>query len=79
MADWYQFAQELLSTFGNALGEVALVPSQGGVFIVDIWCQSPEVDSEVTKRTIWNRKLDGGFPGTSRVFSAPEAASTGSK
>lgn len=32
----WQFAQELLSTFSTSLGEVALVPSTGGVFIIDI-------------------------------------------
>ena len=32
----WQFAQELLSTFSTSLGEVALVPSTGGVFVIDI-------------------------------------------
>ena len=44
-------AQELLSTFAEEVGEVALVPSTGGAFQVD-------VDGEV----IWERKRDGGFP-----------------
>ena len=44
-------AQELLSTFGADIGEVALVPGTGGVF--EITC-----DGE----TIWERKRDGGFP-----------------
>jgi selenoprotein W-related protein len=44
-------AQELLSTFGADLGEVALVPGTGGVFRV-------EVGSEL----VWERKRDGGFP-----------------
>ena len=44
-------AQELLSTFGTDLAEVALVPGTGGVF--EIAC-----DGE----TIWERKRDGGFP-----------------
>ena len=44
-------AQELLSTFGADLGEVALVPGTGGVF--EIRC-----DDEV----LWERKRDGGFP-----------------
>ena len=44
-------AQELLSTFGPDIGEVALVPGTGGVF--SITC-----DGE----TIWERKADGGFP-----------------
>lgn len=44
-------AQELLSTFGGDLGEVALRPGTGGVFVI-------EVDGEV----IWERVRDGGFP-----------------
>ena len=44
-------AQELLSTFGQDLGEVALVPSTGGHFEITL-------DGE----TIWERKADGGFP-----------------
>jgi len=44
-------AQELLSTFGADLGEVALVPGTGGVFEIVL-------DGE----TIWERKRDGGFP-----------------
>ncbi|WKN47322.1 SelT/SelW/SelH family protein [Nocardioides sp. Arc9.136] len=48
-AQWYQ--GELLTTFAEELGEVALVPATGGVFRVD-------VDGE----PVWNRKRDGGFP-----------------
>lgn len=44
-------AQELLSTFGADIGEVALVPGTGGVF--EITCDGV---------TIWERKRDGGFP-----------------
>ncbi|WP_062230407.1 SelT/SelW/SelH family protein [Aureimonas sp. N4] len=44
-------AQELLSTFGPDLGEVALVPGTGGVF--EIQCDGQQV---------WERKADGGFP-----------------
>ena len=44
-------AQELLSTFGTAIGEVALAPGTGGVFT--IVCDGV---------TIWDRKTDGGFP-----------------
>ncbi len=43
--------QELLSTFGTELGEVALVPGTGGVF--EITCNG---------ELIWERKRDGGFP-----------------
>lgn len=44
-------AQELLSTFGTDLDEVALRPATGGTF-------------EITYdgHTIWERKADGGFP-----------------
>lgn len=48
-AGW--MAQELLSTFGADLGEVALVPGTGGIFII-------HCDGEL----IWDRKRDGGFP-----------------
>lgn len=44
-------AQELLSTFGPDLGEVALVPGTGGVF--EIHCDGQQ---------LWERKVDGGFP-----------------
>lgn len=48
-AQWYQ--GELLTTFAEELGEVALVPSGGAMFRID-------VDGE----RVWNRKRDGGFP-----------------
>jgi len=44
-------AQELLSTFGTDLGEVALVPGTGGIFEI-------RYDDDV----IWDRVADGGFP-----------------
>lgn len=44
-------AQELLSTFGAELGEVALLPGTGGVFAV-----------EAAGALVWERKRDGGFP-----------------
>ncbi|MDI9976023.1 SelT/SelW/SelH family protein [Rhodococcus sp. IEGM 1307] len=44
-------AQELLGTFGQELGEVALVPGTGGIFRIT-------VDDEL----IWDRKEQGGFP-----------------
>ncbi|KAL2698904.1 hypothetical protein AAEP93_010292 [Penicillium crustosum] len=57
------FAQELLSTFGTDLGEVALVPKTGGVFTVTIW-HGTMVDGEITTQEsiLWDRKRDGGFP-----------------
>ena len=44
-------AQELLSTFRNELGSVALVPGTGGIFEI-------RVEGEL----VWERKRDGGFP-----------------
>ncbi|KAJ1648620.1 hypothetical protein J3B02_003071 [Coemansia erecta] len=44
-------AQELLTTFSDTLGEVALVPKTGGVFAV-------YVDSEL----VFDRKTEGRFP-----------------
>ena len=49
-AGW--MAQELLSTFGDTLGEVGLVPGTGGNFEI-----------RVNGELIWERKRDGGFPG----------------
>ncbi len=44
-------AQELLTTFDEELGGVALIPGTGGVFVV-----------RVNGVTVWSRKDDGGFP-----------------
>jgi selenoprotein W-related protein len=44
-------AQELLVTFEAELGEVALVPSTGGIFEV-----------RLDGATIWSRKARGAFP-----------------
>jgi len=44
-------AQELLSTFQNDLGEVALRPGTGGIFEIVL-----------NGELIWERKRDGGFP-----------------
>lgn len=45
-------AQELLQSFGQDIGEVALIPGTGGHF--EIRCNG---------QLIWERKRDGGFPG----------------
>ena len=63
-----QFAQELLSTFSTCLGEVALIPSSGGVFTVTIFHSGVGVttagtDGQTEEKVIWDRKRDGGFPG----------------
>ncbi len=44
-------AQELLSTFGEDLGSVTLVPGIGGVFEI-----------RIGDLLLWERKRDGGFP-----------------
>jgi len=44
-------SQEILTTFQNEIGEVALIPGSGGVF-------ENRVDSEV----IWSRGSQGRFP-----------------
>lgn len=43
-------AQELLTTFADELGEVALIPGSGGVF-----------DVRVGGETVWSRKAQGRF------------------
>src|SRR5258707_941444 len=49
-------AQELLSTFSEELGEVALVPSTGGAFQI-----------EINGLVVWERKKDGGFPNVKQL------------
>ncbi|MFB0492788.1 selenoprotein W-related protein [Methylobacterium sp. OAE515] len=44
-------AQELLSTFRDDLGEVALIPATGGAFRI-----------ELGGALLWERVRDGGFP-----------------
>jgi selenoprotein W-related protein len=44
-------AQELLSTFRDDLGEVALIPATGGTFRI-----------EIGSSLLWERVRDGGFP-----------------
>ncbi|KAI1113232.1 hypothetical protein F5Y14DRAFT_418749 [Nemania sp. NC0429] len=69
------FAQELLSTFSTSLGEVALQPATGGVFIVEIHhrvdpassTSVPGPDPTIQSRILWDRKADGGFPETKEL------------
>lgn len=75
------YAQELLSTFSTSLGEVALQPSTGGVFVVQIHhvpptpatASSPPIPppspppTAAQTRTLWDRKTDGGFPETKEL------------
>src|SRR5690606_15369370 len=53
-AGW--MAQELLQTFGDTLGEVALIPGTGGNFEI-------RIDGTLS----WERKRDGGFPGAKEL------------
>ncbi|GAB3683540.1 SelT/SelW/SelH family protein [Salinisphaera aquimarina] len=46
-------AQEFLTTFGDALGEVALIPAGAGVFEI-----------RLDGHCLHSRKTDGGFPET---------------
>ncbi|KAK1781742.1 Rdx family-domain-containing protein [Copromyces sp. CBS 386.78] len=65
------YAQELLSTFSTSLGEVALQPSTGGTFVVDITYSNSTMDNnqnpDIQSKTIWDRKTDGGFPETKEL------------
>jgi predicted Rdx family selenoprotein len=71
-----QYAQELLSTFALAIGEVALQPSSGGTFIVTIHHSVPgpvrapglpPPPPAATSAVLWDRKVDGGFPETKEL------------
>lgn len=44
-------AQELLTSFPDEIGEIALQPGKGGVFEITIG-----------NERIWSRAVDGGFP-----------------
>jgi len=53
-AGW--MAQELLTTFQDEVGEVALIPGTGGIF---------EIRAEgagIPRQVIWSRKDEGRFP-----------------
>jgi selenoprotein W-related protein len=53
-AAWY--LQELLQTFGDKLGEAALVPAASGMFKVEV------VAEGAASVTVWERTVNGGFP-----------------
>ncbi|KAJ6785445.1 hypothetical protein PWT90_10649 [Aphanocladium album] len=68
------YAQELLSTFSTGLGEIALQPSTGGVFVVTIQQHASGQDEAASadgggasKKVLWDRKVDGGFPETKEL------------
>jgi selT/selW/selH-like putative selenoprotein len=63
------FAQELLSTFGGSLGEVALIPATGGLFTVHLTYkpvgeEGEGSDVQTREVLLWDRKAEGGFPET---------------
>jgi len=68
------FAQELLSTFGTTIGEIALIPATGGLFSITLSYTPQTVSNEegddkkgeVRPQTVllWDRKAEGGFPET---------------
>jgi len=62
------FAQELLSTFHTGLGEVALIPATGGVFVITIFHPSPE-NFSTQETVLWDRKILGGFPEVKQLKS----------
>lgn len=53
-AGW--MAQEVLSTFGQQLSEVALLPGSGGIY--QIWCG---------ETLVWDRQREGGFPDAAEI------------
>ncbi|OAL05914.1 hypothetical protein IQ06DRAFT_73338 [Phaeosphaeriaceae sp. SRC1lsM3a] len=62
------FGQELLSTFGTQIGEIALVPATGGLFTVELTYipsnEAGEQGADAKKVLLWDRKAEGGFPET---------------
>lgn len=67
------FGQELLSTFGTTIGEIALIPATGGLFTVTLSYLPQRVGEGQENGTkdkiqpltvlLWDRKAEGGFPG----------------
>ncbi|KAF1966953.1 hypothetical protein BU23DRAFT_375545, partial [Bimuria novae-zelandiae CBS 107.79] len=63
------FGQELLSTFGTQIGEVALIPATGGIFTVNLVSphqnkSQEDGQSHIETVLLWDRKTEGGFPET---------------
>ncbi|KAJ4286295.1 hypothetical protein N0V90_013329 [Kalmusia sp. IMI 367209] len=72
------FGQELLSTFGTQIGEIALIPSTGGIFTVELTHVPPRSGTETAEAAtgggaaeaeaehvvLWDRKAEAGFPET---------------
>ncbi|KIW83645.1 hypothetical protein Z517_02891 [Fonsecaea pedrosoi CBS 271.37] len=77
------YAQELIQTFSTSIGEIALIPSTGGLFTVTVTTTkvvsntssdgtvtsagSTEQGVQTTDTVIWDRKTEGGFPETKEL------------
>ncbi|OQV08411.1 selT/selW/selH selenoprotein domain-containing protein [Cladophialophora immunda] len=76
------YAQELLQTFGTSIGEIALIPSTGGLFTVTVTTTHADKTSlngttasagsteplmQATETVVWDRKTEGGFPETKEL------------
>lgn len=69
------YAQELLQTFSNTIGEISLIPVTGGTFTIHLYTQSQSGDTSeaqlagnsVTEHLVWDRKRDTGFPETKEL------------
>ena len=63
----------MLQTFGTDLGEVALQPATGGIFKVHLYTEelgaSEDDEATVQEYLLWDRKAEGGFPGTALLLS----------
>ncbi|KAK3079616.1 hypothetical protein LTS18_004405 [Coniosporium uncinatum] len=47
-----QFGQELLSTFGTTIGEIALIPATGGIFTVHLTYRPSEHETVITAGSV---------------------------
>ncbi|KAG4416834.1 hypothetical protein IFR04_010030 [Cadophora malorum] len=60
-----------MSTFSTSLGEVALQPSTGGTFIVNLQTETQNsvqgFPATINQHLLWDRKAEGGFPETKEL------------
>lgn len=56
-----------MSTFGTALGEVALQPATGGIFRVTMETEAAATSTSTGNVVLWDRTVDGGFPETKEL------------
>lgn len=58
-----------------SLGEVALQPATGGIFVVEIYYadtstatqSDPDPNPTIQRRVLWDRREEGGFPETKQL------------